>query len=84
MFARTHTQRLTLSRNLKEVSIPGTHSSVEIDIRLLTNQETEDQEKECVGRTTYATELVLYAARIMSSRPHHIFNTIHGASKNSV
>jgi len=23
----------------------------------------------------------LYAARIISSRPHHIFNTVHGASK---
>jgi len=34
-----------------------------------------------VGRTTYVTELVLYAARIIWSRPHHIFNTIHGASK---
>ena len=41
--------RLSLSRNLNEVSITGTHSRVEIDIRLLTNQETEDQEKEGVG-----------------------------------
>jgi len=40
---------LSLSRNLNEVSITGTHSRVEIDIRLLTNQETEDQEKEGVG-----------------------------------
>jgi len=38
-----------LSRNLKEVSITGTHSRVEIDIRLLTNHETEDQDEEGVG-----------------------------------
>jgi len=41
--------RLSLSRNLNEVSFTGTHSRVEIDIRILTNQETEDQEEEGVG-----------------------------------
>jgi len=49
MSARTHIQRFSLSRNLNEVSIPGTHSRVEIDIRLLTNHETEDQDEEGVG-----------------------------------
>jgi len=38
--------RRSLSRNLNEVSITLTHSRVENDIRLLTNQETEDQEEE--------------------------------------
>ena len=49
MFARTHMQRFSISRNLNEVSITGTHSRVEIDIRLVTNHETEDQDEEGVG-----------------------------------
>jgi len=37
-----------------------------------------------VGRTTYATKLVLYAARITSSRPHHIIHYGTWGIKKSV